>query len=265
MPLALVGILVVGGSTGLAMVGLLATRTLVRRHVAEHHNDVAGFLFAMVGVLYAIVLAFVVFAVWQRFSDSDNTVTAEATAAVLAFRDTQTFPEPLRQEAQDALRQYLTDGIAVEWSRGGTEDVQHHVRPDVMNPIWEVYGRLQPATSAESQRYLQAQVHLNDLERQRHLRHLASQSSLEDIFWVALIVGAILTVAFSYFFHMDNLAVHALMTGLTTALMALLLFLIAALNQPFAGPIQVSKGAYVHALEMFNAQNLGPTGAISPP
>ena len=43
--------------------------------------------------------------------------------------------------------------------------------------------------------------------------------------------------------------------------MALLLFLIAALNQPFTGPVRVSTGAYAHAIEMFNAQNLGTTGA----
>ena len=64
-----------------------------------------------------------------------------------------------------------------------------------------------------------------DLERQRHLRHLASAAALEDIFWVALIVGAILTVGFSYFFHMDDLTAQAVVPGLMTALMALLLAL----------------------------------------
>lgn len=264
MPLIVTGILSIAGSMVLAVAGLLATRRLVRPRVAEYHNEVAGLLFALLGVLYAIVLAFIVVAVWQRFSDADAAVTAEATAAVLAFRDTQAFPEPLRQEAQEALRRYLTDGVAAEWEGGGTQAVQPHLHPDVMNPIWEVYRRLQPTTAAETQRYAQAELHLSDLERQRHLRHLASQSSLEDIFWVALIVGAILTIGFSYFFHMDNLAVHAVMTGLTAALMALLLFLIAALNQPFTGPVQVSKGAYAHALEMSNGQNLGTASATQP-
>ena len=264
MPLMLAGILIVGGAMALAVAGLLATRKLVRPRVSEQHNVVAGVLFQMVGVLYAIVLAFVVFAVWQRFTDADTAVTAEATAAVLAFRDTHAFPEPLRQEAQDALRRYLAEGVEVEWEGSGTDAVQAHVRPDVMNPIWQVYRRLQPTTQAEAQRYLEAEMHLADLERQRHLRHLASASSLEDIFWVALIVGAILTTGFSYFFHMDNLAMHAMMTGLTAALMALLLFLIGALNQPFTGPVRVSMGAYEHAIEMFNAQNLDTSDATAP-
>lgn len=265
MPLLLIGVLVVAAAMAAAVAGLLATRRLVRPRVAEGHNDVAGFLFAMLGVLYAIVLAFVVFAVWQRYTDADSAVTAEATAAVLAFRDTQTFPEPLRGQAQDALRAYLADGVAAEWEGSGTQSIRPHVNPDVMNPIWAVYRQLQPTTPAEAQRYVLAETHLSDLERQRHLRHLASQSSLEDIFWVALLVGAALTVGFSYFFHMENLAVHSLMTGATAALLALLLFLIAALNQPFTGPVQVSKGAYAHALEMFNAQNVGSPGAGQAP
>jgi hypothetical protein len=63
---------------------------------------------------------------------------------------------------------------------------------------------------------------------------------------------------------MGNLTVRAALTGITAALMALLLFMVAALNQPFNGPIQVSRGAYAHAPEMFNVQNLGARG-IPPP
>ena len=273
MWLVLLATLIIGGSTVLGIAGLAATRRLVRHQVSEQHNEIAGVLFAMVGVLYAIVLAFVVVTVWQRFADADAAVTAEATAAVIAFRDTPAFPEPLRQEAQDALRRYLSDGVAGEWEGSGTQSVQTHVHPDAMNPVWQIYRRLQPTTPMDAQRYMQAELHLTDLERQRHLRHLASEESLQDIFWVALIVGAIVTIGFSYVFHMDNFVVQASMTAMMTALMAFLLFLIAALDRPFTGPVQVSRGAYAHALEMFNAQSIGtgdaaqaaPTGHAAHP
>ena len=180
------GSLVIIASVALSLLGLGVTRSFVRRHFAEQHNEIGAAMFATLGVLYAVVLAFVVIAVWERFSAADDTITAEATAAVLVFRDTQGFPEPAKQQAQTALRTYLTEGLFTEWEGSGTHSIVPHHNPDVMNPIWQAYRGLQPTTPFEVQRYAQAEQHLSDLERQRHLRHLATESSLEPIFWIAL-------------------------------------------------------------------------------
>jgi hypothetical protein len=137
--LTLHGLFIIFGSIALAVGGLFITRPLVRSRVSERHNEIAGFLFATVGVLYSIVLAFIVFAVWERFVEADSTVTAEAAAAVVVFRDTQFFPEPIRQEAQATMRQYLMVGVMSEWAGGGNEEIRVHTNPDVMNPIWQVY------------------------------------------------------------------------------------------------------------------------------
>ncbi|MBI2322651.1 MAG: hypothetical protein HYU88_11345 [Chloroflexi bacterium] len=64
MPLALAGVLIVGGTIVLAVVGLLAVRRLVPVPTLRSHNDVAGFIFATLGVIYAVLLALVVVALW---------------------------------------------------------------------------------------------------------------------------------------------------------------------------------------------------------
>ena len=46
------------------------------------NNEVAGFKFAVVGVLYAVLLAFVVVAVWQNYSNTESAVRNEAKAIV---------------------------------------------------------------------------------------------------------------------------------------------------------------------------------------
>src|SRR5437588_4294411 len=108
-PLAVTALIIVGGSMALSVLCLVATRNILKVHIQEGHNDIAGFVFAGVGVVYAVLLAFVVFAVWEQFSAADNVVTQEAAQSVTAFRYTQSFPEPLRSEAQEALRQYIRD------------------------------------------------------------------------------------------------------------------------------------------------------------
>jgi hypothetical protein len=72
--------------TALAMCGPF----LVRRHVSLErlatNSEVAGFKFATLGVLYAVLLAFAVIVVWERFHDAEHAVAAEAGAAATLYR-----------------------------------------------------------------------------------------------------------------------------------------------------------------------------------
>ena len=79
------GILLVGLTTLIAMAGPV----IVRRHVSldrlSTNNEVAGFKFATVGVLYAVLLAFAVIVVWERFNDAEKYVAQEAGAAATVY------------------------------------------------------------------------------------------------------------------------------------------------------------------------------------
>jgi hypothetical protein len=81
LPLWLPGVMVVGLGTLLAMLG----PALVRRHVdvkrLAANNEIAGFKFATIGVLYAVLLAFAIIVVWGKFSDAEVDVVQEAGAA----------------------------------------------------------------------------------------------------------------------------------------------------------------------------------------
>jgi hypothetical protein len=40
----------------------------------QGHNDVAGFIYAVVGVIYAVLLALMVIAVWEDYEKARDTV-----------------------------------------------------------------------------------------------------------------------------------------------------------------------------------------------
>src|SRR5262245_60216743 len=61
---------------------MLLTRHLYGLDRLSLNNEVAGFKFAVIGVFYAVLLAFVVVAVWEGFRDTGGTVRNEAKAAV---------------------------------------------------------------------------------------------------------------------------------------------------------------------------------------
>ena len=57
------GVLIVGGACLAAVIGLSLVQRLVPVSVRKEHNDVAGFIYAVLGVIYAVLLALVVIAV----------------------------------------------------------------------------------------------------------------------------------------------------------------------------------------------------------
>jgi hypothetical protein len=254
MSLNLVAVLMIGGCMALAVIGLLATRQPVGRQLSEGHNDIAGFLFTTVGVLYSILLAFIVFVVWQQFSSADLAVTQEAAMTVTVFRDTQRFPPADEQRAQTALRDYVKEVVTSEWASHGT--LRPHTTPDPLNAVWQVYWGL-PAAAQAAPWYPGALDRLHALEDLRHTRHLSGEATLPPVFWVILILGAVVTIGFTYFLHLGNIRVHAAMTAVLAAGVGAILFLLVALDRPFTGQVHVSQQPFQHALLQFDALDRG--------
>ena len=65
--------------------------------------------------------------------------------------------------------------------------------------------------------------------------------------WLVLFAGAVLTISFTFFFGTQNLVVQTLMTGMLSRLIFAGLFVIVAIDRPFAGSVKVQPEA-LHAV-----------------
>ena len=61
-----------------AVVGLVLVQRLVPPDRREEHNDVAGFIYAVLGVAYAVLLAFMLISVWEDYESAQTNVESEA-------------------------------------------------------------------------------------------------------------------------------------------------------------------------------------------
>ena len=75
---------------------------------------VIGFVFVTCGVIYAVLLAFVVFAVYTQFASADKIVTSEAATLASLYIDTQRYPEPARSSTQEVIREYTRSVVKDE-------------------------------------------------------------------------------------------------------------------------------------------------------
>ncbi len=236
----------VGVTTALAVV---AARLLARRGKIEGENEIVGWMFSGLVVVGAVFLAFVVFSVYERYSELRQATTEEASQLVVVYRDTQDFSEPARTNAQYALHKYAEDVMTKEWRSHGL--LLAHTSGDALNPVWAAYRSrvgADPNGAPESR--------LHDLEHVRHLRHLAGETSLPGGFWPLLIGGAGVTIIAALFFSMERAVVQVVLTTLMAMMLTGTLLLISALNRPFTGPIPISQRPFQHAVLNFTALDI---------
>src|SRR5215210_9018303 len=129
MPMAttvVFGVLVVIGACLVAVVGLELVQRLVPAEKRQEHNDVAGFLYAVVGVVYAVLLALLVIAVWEQYQKANETVESEANGVAEVAWLAHRLPEPERHVLQEDARSYAQEVVDQEWPRmeQGIEGVQ---------------------------------------------------------------------------------------------------------------------------------------------
>ena len=95
--------------------GLALVRRTVPRDLLAQHTELAGNLYQGIGVIYGVILAFVVIAAWEEYGQAQAVVVDEATAILNVARIAYGWPTPDRTNVQTALSGYLREAIQVEW------------------------------------------------------------------------------------------------------------------------------------------------------
>jgi hypothetical protein len=112
---AVYGVLTVCAVALVAVAGLEGMQRLVPTEIRQEHNDVAGFIYAVVGVIYAVLLALMVIAVWEEHEEAKATVREEANGLADVFWLAHRLPEPEGPRIQELARSYATVVAEEEW------------------------------------------------------------------------------------------------------------------------------------------------------
>jgi hypothetical protein len=237
-----------------AAVGVL-THTLVRRFLpppeklSEHH-EVAGFLVGVVGVLYSVVLGFLVGAVWTNFSTAQQTADLEAGYVADAFNYAAELPLSQRRPVQRLIAQYAIAVKREDWSHPSTEG--YDATGELLTRAVRIVTAPPPSTknSSPAQVLESAAVRnsllgsLRSIGDSRRLRIVQSSSHLPAGMLEALVLGAVFVVAFTFFFGVRSYLKQMSMTALLAGSIGLFFGLIIELSQPYSGGITVSRAAW---------------------
>ena len=181
--------------------------------MAGANNEVAGFKFATVGVLYAVLLAFAVLVVWEKLNEAEANVALEAGAAANVFRLAEGMGGSAGGEVHRAMADYLDAAVDRDWPammRGGES-------PEAVAALSEVYLpwllRYEPAGQRGAALLSEALRQLDRLTQARRARIVVAEGIVPGVIWFTLFFGAFVTIGFTFFFGTENLRAQALMTG----------------------------------------------------
>jgi hypothetical protein len=254
---------VIGAVCLAALAGLELVQRLVPATSRQPHNDVAGFIYAALGVIYAVLLALVVIAVWEEYRAASETVEQEANAlAEIAWLGNR-LPEPEGTHLQELARSYAQDVIDEEWPLMEQGEAplmtQTQGTPAGWTIIDEIRANLQefqPHTPADEQLYAEGLDQVQILADARRMRLVAAEEGIPAVLWSVLIFGGVAAIGFTYLFGLENTWAHRLMVLTLTAVIGLVLFTIGALEHPFTGGARVGTGAFELVLERFQTSRL---------
>src|SRR5215204_7502083 len=98
-----------------ALLGLTIVRRTVSHERLAQHTEIAGYVYAVIGVIYAVILAQVVIAAWEEYRDARAVADDEATAVLNLARLAQVWPDEDRERVEVALSAYAQHVVEVEW------------------------------------------------------------------------------------------------------------------------------------------------------
>src|SRR5215213_12042800 len=98
-----------------SLIGLVLVRRLAPIDQLAQHTDVAGYVYAVIGVIYAVVLALVVIAAWEEYRDAREAATDEASAVLNLARAANGWPAGDSDQVESALVVYARHVVDVEW------------------------------------------------------------------------------------------------------------------------------------------------------
>lgn len=243
------------GASVLAVLGLVLVQRLVPWRSRKELNDVAGFIYAVVGVVYAVLLALVVIAAWENRTLAKETTEREANAVAEIFWLAHGLPETEGQQLQELARSYARTVVNEEWPlmEQGRADPRAWA---LLDEIRDSLQGWQPTTEDEQELYSVGLERVHDLADARRSRLVEGEERIPPILWALVIFTGLITVGFTYLFGLENARAHRVMVMALSGVIGLAIITIGILESPFAGSAQLSPSAFELVLERFETSEM---------
>ncbi len=227
-----------------SLAGLLAFRRFIQQKmILQAHNDVVSFFMAGMNAIYGITLGLIAVGAWENFGAIDNNVSAEASAIAAFYQDTQPMPAPFGDSLRAQMKEYVRHTIEDAWPKQ-RQGLLPHGGTKRLTAVQMTLATYEPKTKNQEINLAEAYKQYNNIIQLRRVRLQNVTNGLPAAIWYVIFFGALLNIMINWFFVTDKFRVHVLMTTFFAALLGSLVFLVAAMDNPFRGELSISSEAF---------------------
>ncbi len=240
------GLVLVVGVTFLAAV--VAWFTHHRFGLEDTDNPAVGAVLTLVGGVQAVLMMFVLIALFDNGSAARTGTYREADALVSVSWSANALPEPSRTRIRELAQEYAATVADREWA--GLRDATPTDDAGLVT-LTELRQAIDGTTTTsdwqEDRRAAAADAAWDVYEARQSRLELAT-GGVTAVVWFALLAGGLATVVLTYLFDALPRPAYLVTTAMVAGTMTLLLYVIFQLQNPFDGGGAVEPDAFRTAL-----------------
>jgi Protein of unknown function (DUF4239) len=177
--------------------------------------------------------------VWEHFSQAGDRANEEVEAVTDIWRFSEYVDAADRHRISTDVNAYVAAVMNDEWPKmrhGESSAEAQRLVVSILSDIADMRVLTRRDSNLQNRLLDRAQV-AADLRRSR-INDV--HSSIPNVLWIALIVGAVVVFGFFYLFGLSNFRVQLLMTAAAATLIGLSFAVVIALDFPFRGETSIS-------------------------
>lgn len=243
-------ILIVAGAIAASLFFWWLVRRLWPPELRRLHNEITGWQISVLGTTYAVIVGFMLFAVWSEFQTADQNTEAEASCLINLYWAASGLPPAQRDQIRTLAGEYADVIINDEWPAMSKGAISHS-GTEVVEKLWATASQSQSLSASEQVSLEQTMTEIGSITEHRRIRQLQSQTTLPWILWAVLIIGAMITVMSSCLFGSEYPALHMLQVVTLSLMLSMALVAVADINRPFCGSVHVNPTGFENAKRTF--------------
>lgn len=238
-PLVISFLIICTVSVGISLAGLRFIRKKFPHDRIKDNHETASVIFNAYGLLYAVVVAFVVYVTWSTYDKATVDVEMEANELMNMYYLSNTFPDTLEADLQKQILDYTKEIVDNEWQMQSKGDISPAAGERIQS-LWNTVLGIDTAMEVNENISEMTFKTMKSITDYRRLRIFAIKQTVPQIVWAILLIGGILSIICTYFFGMKNALPQYLITACFTIIVTLMLYLIYVLDHCFTGTNAIS-------------------------
>jgi len=218
---------------------LLVTKLAVQER-ARAFKAISPGMLPPLSVVFALLVGFLAAQVWSDADRAHSAVNREASALRAVVILAGAFPGETEARVRDLVRGHIQDAVNDEWPAMSRHAATLTLIPPRLADSLTLVLALDPKSAGQQVAQRELVQSIETALDARRQRIILSESSINWVKWVVLLVQAALTLLAVAMVHSDNRAANRIILGIFATGVGVAVVLIASNSRPFSGELAVT-------------------------